>query len=134
MLLLLYNTDTYCYLLLTENWVVNVAKKLWLSPTDNVILWHHLIGCKFGLNRRVPDGVVSTGLRSLHHRHPLVIITEEGEVEVRTAAVGLSADGQLTQQPTHRLGVPAIFGIHYGVFESEAQTDRYQRDNIKQQH
>ena len=78
--------------------------------------------------------MVSAGLGSLHHRHPLVIITEEGEVEVRTAAVGLGTDGQLTQQPTHRLGVPAIFGIDYSVFESEAQTDRYQRDNIKQQH
>lgn len=94
------------------------------------------MGCKFSPTECVPDGVVSAGLGSLHHRHPLIIITEEGEVEVRTAAVGLGADGELTQQPTHRLGVPAIFGIHYGVFESEAQTqtDRYQRDNIKQQH
>lgn len=71
-----------------------------------------------------PDGVVSAGLGPLHYWHPLVIITEEGEVEVGTAAVGLGADRQLTQQPTHCLRVPAVFGVHYGVFESEAQTDR----------
>lgn len=41
----------------------------------------------------VPDRVVSTGLWPLHYGHPLVIIAEEGEVEVRTAAVGLGTDG-----------------------------------------
>lgn len=86
-------------------------------------LLHHLIGRTFTLTEPVPDGVVSAGLGSLHHRHPLVIITEEGEVKVRTAAVGLGADRQLAQQPTYRLGVASVFGVHYGVFESEAQTD-----------
>lgn len=87
----------------------------------------------------VPDGVISAGLGPLHHRHPLVIITEEGEVEVRTAAVGLGADGQLTQQPPYRLGVPAVFGVDYGVLESEEQRDGgeggrgFQHNNIKEQ-
>lgn len=61
--------------------------------------------------------MVATGLGSLHHRHPLVVVAEEGQVQVRTAAVGLSTDGQLTQQPTHSLRVAAILGIHDGVFE-----------------
>lgn len=71
----------------------------------------------------VPDGVVSAGLGSLHHRHPLVVVAEEREVEVRAAAVRLGADGQLTQQPPHRLRVPSVFSVHDGVFESEVQTD-----------
>lgn len=70
--------------------------------------------------KSIPDGVVSAGLRPLHNWHPLVIIAEEGEVEVRAAAVGLCADGQLTQQPTHRFGMAAIFGIHNSVLKSEA--------------
>lgn len=73
----------------------------------------------------VPDGVVSTGLGPLHHRHPLVIVTEEGEVEVRAAAVGLGANRQLAQQPAHRLGVAAVFRVHNGVFESEAKTNKW---------
>lgn len=68
--------------------------------------------------------MVSAGLGPLHNRHPLVIIAEEGEVEIRAAAVGLSTDGQLTQQPTHRLCMAAIFSVHYGVLESEAHTHR----------
>jgi len=75
----------------------------------------------------VPDGVISAALGPLHHRHPLVVVAEEGEVEVRAAAVRLGADGQLTKQPPHRLRVPAVFGVHYGVLEPEAQGNRRRR-------
>lgn len=66
----------------------------------------------------LPDRMVPTRLGSLHHRHPLVVVAEEGEVQVGAAAVGLGADGQLAQQPPHRLGVAAVLGVHDGVFES----------------
>lgn len=68
--------------------------------------------------------MVSTGLGPLHHRHPLVVVAEEREVEVRAAAVGLSADGKLAEQPPHRLSVAAVFGVDYSVLKSEADTDR----------
>lgn len=67
----------------------------------------------------VPDGVVSAGLGPLHHRHPLVVVAEERQVQVGAAAVGLRADGQLAQQATHRLRVPAVLGVDDGVFEPE---------------
>lgn len=65
----------------------------------------------------VPDGVISTGLGPLHHRHPLVVVAEERQVQIGAAAVRLGADGQLTEQPTYGFRVAAIFGVHYGVFE-----------------
>lgn len=68
--------------------------------------------------------MVSTGLGPLHHRHPLVVVAEEREVEVRAAAVGLGADGKLAEQPPHRLSVAAVFGVDYSVLKSEADTDR----------
>lgn len=64
-----------------------------------------------------PDGVVSAGLGPLHHRHPLVVVAEERQVQVGAAAVGLGADGQLAQQATHRLRVPPVLGVDDGVFE-----------------
>lgn len=65
----------------------------------------------------VPDGVVSTSLGPLHDRHPLVIVAEEGQVEVGAAAVRLGADGELAEQPAHGLGVPSVLGIHNSVFK-----------------
>lgn len=64
-----------------------------------------------------PDGVVAARLGPLHDRHPLVVVAEEGEVEVGAAAVRLGADGQLAQQAAHRLRVPAVLGVDDGVFE-----------------
>lgn len=63
--------------------------------------------------------MVPTRLGALHDRHPLVVITEEGEVEVGAATVGLSADGKLPQQPPHGFRVPTVLCIHNGVLESE---------------
>lgn len=65
-----------------------------------------------------PDRMVPTRLGSLHHRHPLVVVAEEGQVKVGAAAVGLGADGQLAQQPPHRLRVAAVLGVDDGVLES----------------
>lgn len=73
---------------------------------------------KFLVEMGEPDGMVATRLGSFHHRHPLIVIAEEGEVQVRAAAVRLGADGQLAEQPTHRLCVAAILGVHNSVFES----------------
>lgn len=70
----------------------------------------------------IPDRVIATGFGALHDRHPLVIIAEEGEVEVGTAAVRLSADWELAKQSPHSLCVPTILGIHNSVLESEADT------------
>ena len=66
----------------------------------------------------MPDGVVSAGLGSLHHRHPLVVVAEQGEVQVGTTRVGLGADGQLGQQPLHSLRVAAKLGVDDGLFEA----------------
>lgn len=74
-----------------------------------------------------PDGVVAAGLGSLHDRHPLVVVAEEGEVEVGAAAVRLGADGQLAQQAAHRLRVPAVLGVHDGVFEPGGQRQHVAR-------
>lgn len=67
--------------------------------------------------------MVSACLGSLHHGHPLVIVTEEREVKVRAAAVRLGANGQLTKQPTDCFRVAPVFGVHYGVFESERRAN-----------
>lgn len=69
------------------------------------------------LNSEVPYGMIATGLWPFHDRHPLVIIAEEGEVQIRAAAVGLSTDGQLPEKPSDCLCVPSVFGIHNGVFK-----------------
>lgn len=69
------------------------------------------------LSLKVPYGMIATGLRPFHDRHPLVIVAEEGKIQIRAAAVGLSTDGQLTKKPPDRLCVPSVFGIHDGVFE-----------------
>lgn len=74
---------------------------------------------------RVPDRMVATRLGPLHHRHPLIVVAEEGEVQVRTAAVRLGADGQLAQQPTHSLRVPAVLGVHNSVFESAGHIKQF---------
>lgn len=62
--------------------------------------------------------MVTTRLGSFHDRHPLVVIAEEGEVQVGAAAVGLGTDGQLAEQPAHSLRVSAVLGVHNSVFES----------------
>lgn len=67
----------------------------------------------------LPDGVVSTCFGPLHHRYPLVVVAEERKIEVGAAAVGLSTNWQLSQQPPHRLSVTAVLCINYGVFEPD---------------
>lgn len=69
----------------------------------------------------LPDGVVSTCFGPLHHRYPLVVVAEERKIEVGAAAVGLSTNGQLSQQPPHSLSVTAILCIHDGVFEPDQE-------------
>lgn len=81
----------------------------------------HATPCCLG-EMAVPDRVVATRLGSLHHRHPLIVIAEEGEVQVRAAAVGLGTDGQLAQQPPHSLRVSAVLGVDDSVFESGGGT------------
>lgn len=61
--------------------------------------------------------MISTSLRSLHDRHPLVIVAEERQVKVGATAVRLGTDGELTQQPAHCLRVPSILGIYNSVFK-----------------
>lgn len=67
----------------------------------------------------LPDGVVSTCFGPFHHRYPLVVVAEERKIEVGAAAVGLSTNWQLSQQPPHRLSVTAVLCINYGVFEPD---------------
>lgn len=81
----------------------------------------HATPCCLG-EMAVPDRVVATRLGSLHHRHPLIVVAEEGEVQVRAAAVGLGTDGQLAQQPPHSLRVSAVLGVDDSVFESGGGT------------
>ena len=45
----------------------------------------------------IPDRVISTSLRSLHDRHPLVIVAEERQIKVGATTVRLGTDGELTQ-------------------------------------
>lgn len=67
----------------------------------------------------VPYRVIAAGLRTLHDGHPLVVVTKEGEVQIRAAAVRLSANGQLSQQSPDGLRVATILGVHDGVFKPE---------------
>lgn len=71
----------------------------------------------------IPYRVITAGLGPLHDRHPLVIIAEKGEVEVRAATVRLGTDWELAQQPPHGLCVSSILGIHNSVFEPEANQE-----------
>ena len=66
----------------------------------------------------VPDGVVAARLRTLHHRHPLVVVAEQRQVEVRTAAVRLRADRQLSEQPLRRLRPSAVTRRHDRLLEA----------------
>lgn len=71
-----------------------------------------------------PNRVVTAGFGPFHDRDPLVVVAEEREVQVRAAAVGLGADWQLAEQTAHRLRVPAVLCVHYGVLESGTHRDR----------
>ncbi len=92
-----------------------------VKPATRVFLTHGTLvslHSKFGLvlsarRRRngwtqiglIPDWVVATCLWTFHYGHPLVIVAEEGQVEIRTAAVRLRRDGQLCQESLHCFSV-----------------------------
>lgn len=64
-----------------------------------------------------PDGTVSHSLGPLQSRHPLVIVAEEGQVQVGAVGMALGADGELAQQSPGRLCLSSIPGIGDGLLE-----------------
>ena len=48
------------------------------------------------------NGLFATRLGPLHDRDPLLVVTEEGEIEVRRSCVRLRTDGQLREDALPR--------------------------------
>lgn len=61
--------------------------------------------------------MVGTALGALHDRDPLVVVGEEGEVEVRGGGEGLGGDGQLTQEALGGFCHASATRIDEGLFE-----------------
>src|SRR5262249_41230735 len=64
------------------------------------------------------DRMDTTSYWPLQHRHPLIVITEQGEIQIGARAVRLGADGQLGKHAPNRLRVAPESRAHYRLFES----------------
>ena len=63
------------------------------------------------------DGMLTACLGSLHHRHPLVIIGEQRQVEEWRRRIGLGGDRKLSQHSLASFIGPTILGTDNGLLK-----------------
>ena len=84
-----------------------------VHTTTRVYMWY--------IHSSVPDRRISDVFGPLQCRHPLVIVTKEGGVQVGATGETLTAHGNLAQEPACRFRLPPVPGVSDGLLELHVQ-------------